>query len=63
MRDDVICGRNQDCVDQGFGDYCVIAGDCEQAAHCVLTACVWACGAGDEIASADDGPPQIVVLD
>ena len=60
-----ICHRNQDCVDQGDGDYCVMAGDCKEGAHCHLTACVTACDmrARTRNARVGDGPPRMVVRD
>lgn len=44
---DPICDRNEDCVNQGLGNYCVLVGSCEAGANCFLTACVPQCTGGE----------------
>jgi hypothetical protein len=51
-----ICEFSADCVIEGLGDYCILAGEC--AERCNKTVCVTRCGSGDE-----GGPPQLVVVD
>jgi hypothetical protein len=62
-QDEPICYRDADCVDDGYGDYCVPAGDCARTAGCARSVCVPACRAGDGDAGAGGGPPRVVVLD
>lgn len=50
-----ICEFAADCVIAGLGDDCILAGECEPG--CNRTVCVTRCGAG-----ADNGSPQLVVL-
>jgi hypothetical protein len=59
-RNDPICDRNEDCVNQGLGDYCVLVGSCEQGANCFLTACMPQCAGG--VGTVED-PLPIVVRD
>ncbi len=65
LRNDVICSSNADCIREGYGDRCVAAGHCEEAAHCLLSACVTSCGGRPPhvIPDTGEGLIQLVVRD
>jgi hypothetical protein len=53
-----ICEFAADCIIEGYGDYCILAGECEPG--CNRTVCVTRCGAGE---NSGDGPLQVVGVD
>jgi hypothetical protein len=65
LRDDVICTSNADCVRERYGNRCVAAGNCEEAAHCYQAVCVTECGGSPPHGNTDagDGSLQVVVFD